>query len=137
MLYRVLADLMLLVHFSYVAFVVVGLLLIVVGVVCRWQWVRNFWFRAAHLTAIAIVVGESWAGITCPLTTWEHELRLKSGGASYQGDFVAHWIENAMFFRAEPWVFTLGYSVFGALVLATFVFGAPRRPGNKGKTHTK
>ena len=40
-----LADGVVALHVSYVAFVVLGQLLILAGVVFRWQWVRNFWFR--------------------------------------------------------------------------------------------
>ena len=46
--YRLLADLIVAIHAAYVAFVVVGLLLILLGVACGWQWVRNWWFRIAH-----------------------------------------------------------------------------------------
>ena len=69
--YRLAADAVVLVHFSYVAFVVVGLAAILLGLVCRWGWVRNFWFRSLHLLAILIVAAEAVCGITCPLTTWE------------------------------------------------------------------
>ena len=50
-----LADGLVALHVAYVAFIVLGQLLILAGLVFRWQWVRNFWFRLAHLVAIAIV----------------------------------------------------------------------------------
>ncbi|MGH8640305.1 MAG: DUF2784 family protein, partial [Burkholderiales bacterium] len=46
-----LADLILIVHFLFVAFVVGGLALIWIGAAAGWEWVRNFWFRVAHLGA--------------------------------------------------------------------------------------
>lgn len=64
-LYRLAANSVLLLHVGYVAFVVFGLLLVIAGGVFRWPWVRNFWFRTAHLLAITIVVAESWLGIVC------------------------------------------------------------------------
>ena len=60
---RVLADLIVVLHATYVSFVVFGLVAILLGIVFRWSWVRNIWFRSIHLIAIAIVVGESLAGI--------------------------------------------------------------------------
>jgi len=48
-----LADVVLVVHFAFVLFVVGGLALIWIGGAAGWQWVRGFWFRAAHLAAIA------------------------------------------------------------------------------------
>ena len=44
-LYSFLADLVVVVHALYVGVVVFGLLLIWIGLFCRWQWVRSFWFR--------------------------------------------------------------------------------------------
>jgi hypothetical protein len=37
-------------------------------------------------------------------------------------------LHNAMFFDADPWVFTLAYSLFGFSVFATYLFVPPRRP---------
>lgn len=126
--YKALADLLVVLHAGYVLFVLVGLVLILVGVLRRWTWVRNFWFRVAHLGAILFVVAESLLGIECPLTTWEHALRVRADETSYQGDFVAHWVHEALFFELEPWVFTVIYTLFGLLVLATFLVAPPRRP---------
>ena len=73
-LYRLTADLVVVVHFAFVAFVVFGLLLTLVGGVRRWEWVRGVYFRASHLAAIGFVVVESLCGITCPLTVWEQQI---------------------------------------------------------------
>jgi hypothetical protein len=122
-----LADLIVVIHVVYVSFVVLGLMAILLGVALRWRWVRNIWFRGAHLAAIGIVVGESVLGVACPLTVWEHQLREVAGQASYTGDFLGHWAHQLIFYRAEPWVFTLIYILFGSAVLATFVLAPPRR----------
>ena len=46
-----------------------------------WEWVRNWWFRVAHLVAILIVAAEAFLDIPCPLTEWEYRLReLWPGG---------------------------------------------------------
>ena len=124
--YRLAADAIVLVHFAYVAFVVVGLLAILLGLVGRWSWVRNVWFRLLHLLAILIVAGEAVCGITCPLTTWEQHLRALAGDTAYQGDFIADWTHRLLFYEFQPWVFTLAYVLFGLIVLATFVFAPPR-----------
>ncbi len=46
--YLLAADLLLFGHVLFVAFVVFGLALILVGKVCAWDWVRNTWFRFAR-----------------------------------------------------------------------------------------
>ena len=128
---RILADLIVVVHAGFVAFVVFGLLAIVLGLLLRWGWVRNFWFRAAHLLAILVVVGEALAGVMCPLTTWENQLRQQAGEQSYPGDFIGYWAHQLIFFDAEPWVFTAGYVLFGLTVLVVFLVGPPRWPWRK------
>ncbi len=126
-IYRILADLIVVFHAAYVGFVVFGQVAILVGLLLRQPWARNFAFRVTHLAMIGIVILESLIGLTCPLTTWEQALRRKAGAASYTGGFLGHWAHRLIFFEAEPWVFTLIYCVFGALVVATFVMAPPRR----------
>jgi multisubunit Na+/H+ antiporter MnhB subunit len=127
---RMLADLIVVVHATYVGFVVLGLVTILIGVAFRWKWVRNPWFRWVHITMIGIVVGEALAGIPCPLTVWEAQLRKAAGQVAYSGDFIGNWVHRILFFRFEPWVFTVVYVFFGVAVLATFILAPPRRTRN-------
>ena len=124
--YRVAADALLVTHALFVAFVVFGLLLIIAGKWRSWRWVRNPWFRVAHLAAIGVVVLQSWLGVICPLTTWEMALRAKAGDATYPGSFIAHWVGELLYYRAPAWVFVVSYTVFGALVLASWFWVRPR-----------
>lgn len=54
--YALLADIVLTLHVAIVAFVVGGLVLVVVGNLRGWRWVNALWFRLAHLGAILFVV---------------------------------------------------------------------------------
>lgn len=130
MMYRIAADGVVVLHGAYVLTIVLGLILILVGRFRGWYWIRNFWFRAVHLVMIGIVVLESWLGITCPLTTWEHQLRVAAGEATYQGDFIANLVHQALFAHgnAAPWMFTACYTAFGSAVLATFLLAPPCLP---------
>jgi len=130
--YRFLADLVVVVHFAYVAFVVVGFLLILLGVVRRWRWVRNFWFRLVHFLAIAVVAAEALGEVTCPLTTWENQLRRAAGETVREGSFMGRWAHELLFFDSPQWVFTLSYCLFGAAVLLTLVVAPPRGPRRRG-----
>src|SRR5438093_4596768 len=96
-----LADLILLLHFAFVIFVVGGLVVIWVGYFLRWRFVRDVRFRVAHLLAMAFVLGESLLGVICPLTTWEEQLRLSAGQGTYGGSFVQHWVGRIMFFNVS------------------------------------
>ncbi len=125
---RVLADMVVVIHASFVAFVVLGLLAIVLGLAFHWGWVRNFWFRVLHLAAIGVVAAQALAGVICPLTILENYLRRLGGQETYPGAFIGYWAHRLIFFRGEPWMFTLCYTLFGLAVLAAFVFGPPRWP---------
>jgi len=127
--YLVLADLTLIVHVAFVAFVVVGLILIWIGRFCGWAFVRNFWFRIAHLAAIGVVAAESLAGFVCPLTTWENRLRLLAGGEErYQGSFIQHWLHQVMFFDLSETVFTVLYILFFAVIALSLWLVPPHWP---------
>jgi len=133
--YSLLADAVLALHVGVVAFVVVGLALIIVGNLRRWRWVNALGFRLSHLMAIALVVAEAWVGMTCPLTTLEMGLRARAGAATYGGSFIEHWLQYLLYYEAPACVFTLAYSVFGLLVLATWWIFPPAarrsRPDNR------
>ena len=126
LIYLVVADTVLLIHTLFVAFVILGLLLVLAGGLLHWSWVRNRRFRIAHLAAIVIVVLQSWFSIICPLTLWEMNLREKAGDTTYPGSFVAHWLETLLYYRAPEWVFIVVYTLFGALVVASWFWVRPR-----------
>ena len=125
-LYQWLADAVLCLHVGVVLFVVGGLLLVVGGNLLRWQWVNAWWFRLAHLAAIAVIVAEAWLGLVCPLTTLEVWLRTQAAETAYAGGFIAHWLQRLLYHEAPAWVFTLAYSVFALLVLASWWIFPPR-----------
>jgi hypothetical protein len=122
------ADLVLALHFAYVAFVVGGLAAIWVGCALGWQWVRNRWFRVLHFAAIALVAVEALVGVMCPLTVLEDMLR--SGEAGGTG-FVQRWLHAILFWDLPLWAFTAMYLAFAALVAATFVLLPPRPRGRE------
>jgi hypothetical protein len=119
-----LADIVLLLHFLFVLFVVGGLAAIWIGAAARWGWVRNFRFRAAHLAAIAFVAAESLAGVWCPLTLWEDALR----GRHEEKSFIARWVHRVLFYDLPGWAFTTAYVLFALAVAASWLLVRPR-PG--------
>ena len=124
--YQLLADMVLSLHLAIVSFVVGGLVLIIVGNLRTWTWVNAVWFRLAHLAAIAVVVAQAWLGVVCPLTSLEMWLRAKARATTYDGSFIEHWLQRVLYYEAPAWVFTLGYSLFGLVVVATWWYFPPR-----------
>jgi hypothetical protein len=126
LLFHVLADAVLLLHFAFVAFVVVGLGLIVGGGFRGWKWIRNPSFRLAHLAAIGLVVAQAWLGVICPLTLIEQNFRERAGEETYQGTFIAHWVHQLLFYEGPPWVFMIAYTLFGVAVVASWICFRPQ-----------
>jgi hypothetical protein len=127
--YQLLADIVLMTHFAIVLFVIGGLVAIVIGNRYGWSFVNTWWFRAAHLAAIAVVVAQAWLGIVCPLTTLESSLRVRAGGTGYETSFIEHWVSRLLYYEAPAWVFTAAYTLFGLAVVAAWWQFPPRRSG--------
>ena len=124
-MYEFFADLTAIAHGAYAAFVVFGLVIIVIGNILKWKWVQNRWFRLVHFAMIAVVVAEAWAGVTCPLTTLEVWLRDEAG-QGFDATPVARFVHGFLFYDAPWWVFTTCYSLFGLLVLFTLIIDVRR-----------
>jgi hypothetical protein len=133
---RTLADVIVTVHFAWIFYVGFGQLLILLGIVLKWGWIRNFWFRFTHLTMMVLVAVEVLFNIDCPLTIWEKRLRgfgpdddLRYGESD---SFIARWLGRLIFyedFDAGNWNFLIGgYLIFTALVVWSFCKAPPRLP---------
>src|SRR5438067_1143199 len=121
MWYGVAADAVVTVHVAYVGFVVFGQLSSLLGVLFRWAWVRSFWFRLAHVLAIAVVAAEALLAIECPITVWERDLRLLAGQPVSESTFIGRLMHDLLFYDLPAEVFTACYVTFALLVLGTFV----------------
>lgn len=82
MMYRLLADTTLVVHFAFVLFVALGGLLVLL-----WRWIA--WI---HLPAVAWGAFVEFSGRICPLTPLESWLRERGGQQGYDGGFIEHYI---------------------------------------------
>lgn len=125
--YQAMADAILLLHFAVVLFVVLGLPAIFVGNWRGWAWVNKFWWRTAHLAAIAVVVLQAWLGQYCALTLIESWLRELAGQSTYARSFIEHWVQQLLYFEGPLWAFALAYTAFGGLVAWTWWRYPPRR----------
>ena len=118
MSFTVVADVVLVVHFAVVLFVVGGMLAIALGVKLGWLWVQGWLFRLTHVAAVALITLQAWLGQHCPLTILEEWLRTQAGEQSfYEVSFVQYWLETIMYFQAPLWVFAIVYTLFGLLVI--------------------
>ena len=87
MLYRSMADLVVVVHLAFIVFVAVGGLL-------AWRWPWLLWLHAPSLMwAVASVT----VGLPCPLTPLEKSLRRLAGEEGYAGGFVDRYVEGVVY----------------------------------------
>ena len=103
MLYRLLADLVVLLHSAFVLFVVLGGLFAL-------RWPRAAWL---HLPAVLWGAGIEFLAGICPLTPLENRLRRLGGEAGYSGGFVEHYV--------LPVLYPAGLTRDVQLVLGTIV----------------
>ena len=115
--FLLLANVVLLVHTALALFLVLGLVAIFLGGWRGWGFARNRAFRLAHLLGMAVVAGESVAGVACPLTDIESALRAAAGSAGYRGGFIAHWLGKFLYYDCDERVFLALYLAWLALTL--------------------
>lgn len=102
--YLLLSDLVVVIHFTFVIFVVVGGLLLFL----RW------WMVFVHLPAVVWGALVEFSGWICPLTYLEDALRARAGLAAYRGDFVSHYLLPILY----PTHLTVSIQIFlGSLVI--------------------
>ena len=130
-----LADIVAIIHLGYVVFVILGFVFIVVGIIIRWRWIRNPWFRILHLAAILAVAMEAILGLYCPLTVLEFRLRYPAGPFQERGSFIGSLINSILFYDAPRWLFTAVYSSFAIAVFITFIMAPPARKGRSHSNH--
>jgi len=116
MLYERLADLVVVVHSLFVAFVVLGGLLVL-------RRPRLAWIHVPAALWGSLI---EYAGIICPLTPLEVALRERGGSAGYSGGFIAHYLEGVLYPagltpRLQVWFGTfalvVNLAIYGRLVV--------------------
>ncbi len=106
MIYRILADAVLVGHLAFILFVVLG------GLAVRWRR----WAALVHLPCAAYGAAIEHWGWICPLTPLENRLRVLAGGTGYAGGFVEHHLVPIIY--PEPLPPSAGNALAVALVVA-------------------
>ena len=99
------ADLILIVHFCIVSFVVFGLVALPIGYFRDYRWMRNTKLRVAHMSLMGFITLEAIFGITCPLTVLENVLRQ----IEYQQSFVSFWLSHLIYWDLPTYFFVTLY----------------------------
>lgn len=81
------ADLLVVLHFAFILFVVFGALL-----AFRWRWVILLHVPAAVWGAL--IEFQDW---TCPLTPWENHFRELAGEEGFSGGFIENYLLSVIY----------------------------------------
>ncbi|MEV0354571.1 DUF2784 domain-containing protein [Nocardia sp. NPDC050697] len=115
MLYRLLADGTMVVHYAFVAYVVAGGFL-------AWRRPRTIW---VHIAAVAWGFGGILIGYDCPLTALESWARERGGGRPLpDSGFIAHYLTGVIYPESA---LTLVQAGVAALVLTSWAGVVLRR----------
>lgn len=103
MIFRALADLVMVLHFVFVLFAILGGFLVLKRI--RWAWV--------HVPAFLWAALIEFAGWVCPLTHLEIWLLEQSGAHGYHGGFIEHYLFPVLYPEnlTKCWQFFLGLLV--------------------------
>ena len=92
MIYHLLADVVFVLHFSFILFVIAGGLLVL-----KWRWVVFL-----HIPAVIWGLAIEFLNAPCHLTPWEQQLLLRAGEEAYRGGFIDHYIVPLIYPDANP-----------------------------------
>lgn len=110
MLYRIAADMLVILHFAFIVFVVLGGLLV-------WRWPKLVWL---HLPMVLWAIGIECAGFICPLTPLENFFRDRAGSGGYEGGFIEHYIVTIIY--PQGLTRTIQFVLAALLVAINIVF---------------
>ena len=99
------ADALLLVHFSLAALITIGFFIIPIGYKLDWNWIKNRNLRLLHLFLMGVITVETIAGLTCPLTVLENMFR----DVGYSTSFLSYWIAQILYWDLPSQVFVILY----------------------------
>lgn len=127
MLYRILADIIVAIHFAWIVFMVIGFIWTVAGF-----WQKSFFdswlFRTLHVFGIIYVSTLAIMGRYCPLTIWENSLRAKyAPGLVYPGSFVIHYAEKLVYPEINPLLIRIPTTFIAVFTVVMFIIRPPKK----------
>lgn len=127
MLYKVLADIIVIVHFGWILFMLIGFIL----TLCGFFWRRFFdkWlFRTLHVFGIGYVSLLAIMGKYCPLTLWESTLRAKyDPGLTYPGSFMIYYVERLVYPDVNPLIILIPTILIAVFTVLVFIIIPPQK----------
>ena len=115
--YKILADIIVLIHFLWILFLIFG----------AFAGIRNKAIKIIHISGLVFAFVIQIFGWYCPLTDLEVWLRSKHDPSlAYAGSFIIHYVEGLIYIEISPWL------IF-ALTLLLMVFNTWFYLGKKSR----
>jgi hypothetical protein len=127
MIYRILADLIVMIHFAWILFMLWGFILTLRGFSHK-VFFDRWLFRTTHLLGIAYVSTLAIMGRYCPLTIWENTLRAKYDSTlTYPGSFMIHYFEKFVYPDVNPLVIQIPTTFIAIFTVVMFLIKPPEK----------
>ena len=127
MLYKIFADLIVVMHFLWILFMLSGFFLTLRGFFNP-KFFDRWLFRVLHLCGIAYVGLLALLRQYCPLTILEYTLRAEyNPELRYPGSFIVHYIEKLVYPDINPLVILIPTVVIAILTIAIFIIKPPTK----------
>ncbi len=127
MLYKVLADAIVIIHFAWILFMLLGFILTLCGFFYR-SFFDRWLFRTLHLCGIAYVSLLAIMGKYCPLTILENTLRTRyDPELGYPGSFIVHYIEKLVYPDVSPLIILIPTVIIAVFTIVVFIVRPPER----------
>lgn len=124
---KLIADSLVLIHFVWICFMLLGCVVSVVGL-WRRGWLEWFWFRTIHLIGIFFVAFLVVIDRQCPLTIWENSLREHyDPNSSYAGSFIVHQLERLVYPDVNQLIVQIPTISLAILTMIIFFWRPPNR----------
>jgi len=127
MKYKIIADIIVLIHFLWILYMLTGFVLTLGGFF--WKGYFNRWvFRTVHLCGILFVAILTVLGEYCPLTILENNLMVKyDPNLTYPGSFIAHNIEKLVYPNVNPMIIIVPTIIICLITLVIYIIKPPSR----------
>ncbi len=125
MIYRLLADAVLVIHFAFIAFAVIGASLLL------WRRAPR-WVVFIHLACAAWASYVMFSGRICPLTPLENYLRKLGGEAGYSGGFIERYLLSIIYPAGITREFQTALGI-GVLLINVAIYAVVMRRWGKKK----
>ncbi len=127
MVYKILADAIVIIHFGWILFMLLGFVLTL-----RSFFRKDFWdrwlFRTIHLFGIMYVSSLAIMRRDCPLTLLENALRAKyDPSVAYPGSFMVYYVEKFVYPDVNLWLILIPTAFIAIFSIIIYIVRPPQK----------